>query len=162
MKTKKKNQQGVTLIELLVVVVISSIALIAAAMPFVAEQAFWRTGRERAAAQQDAQMVLRAMARTARQGTGYAVNQGGSSVTISLPACSRDFQLANGNQLQMVDHCVVPAQTLTLIDGVRSTVTQFVATTVVANRLVNIQLEITQGNQEREQLRTQLFLRNAA
>lgn len=155
------NQKGFTLVELMMVVAITAIALVAASMPFMMEQSFWRTGRQRTAAQQDAQMVMRAIARTARTGTGYVVGQGNTSVTFNLPGCNRVFQLFNGNQLQVVDNCVAPPETKTLIDGGLSDVTQFVVTPIVPNRLVEIQVEVTQGTQERELLRTQIFLRNA-
>lgn len=154
------NEKGFSMIELLMVVIISAIALVGAAMPFYAEQAFWRTGKERAGSQRDAHMVMRAIARTAREGTGYTIDLGARSVTFH-GNCDQDFQWVNGNQLQMVDHCVSPAATQVLIDGAASRITQFTVMQVVANRLVDIQLEILQGNQEREQLHTQIFLRNA-
>ncbi len=156
----QNDERGVTMIELLCVVIISAIALVGAAMPFYAEQAFWRTGRERTGSQRDAQFVMRTIARTAREGTGYTIDLATNSVTFHLSGCDQDFQRV-GSRFQMVDHCTLPAETRVLIDGGASDVTQFTVTQVVANRLVDIQLEILQGNQEREQLHTQIFLRNA-
>ena len=157
------HEQGVTLVELLITIALSAIVLLAAAIPFVAEKSFWAAGRRQAEAQRDAQMAMRALAHMARQGQGYTVAGTGDSITVNFAGCNRQFQRggADPHQLLMIDNCVAPAKTMTLIDGVKSQVTQLVFTPVVANKLVTIQLQVTHENQKNETLQTNLFLRNA-
>lgn len=156
------NQRGLTLIELLITIIISTIALLGATAPFIAERSFWASGKRQTEAQRDAQMALRSMARFARQGNGYVPTGDGHSVTFNFAGCNRQFQLAgaNNDQLLMVDNCVAPPKNVTLIDGVRSKVTQLVFTNVTS-KLVNIQLQVTRENRQNETLQTDLFLRNA-
>ena len=155
-----KNERGFSLIELLITMIISSIAMMALAVPFMAERSMWATGRQQAAAQRDAQMALRTMARVAREGNNYVINA--NSITFTTPCGTKVFQTAGNSsqQFEMVDNCAAPSQTVTLIDGTRSRVTQF-NPTAVTTRLVQIQFQITNEGQENEQLQTQLFLRNA-
>lgn len=157
------HERGVTLVELMVTMVLGAIVLLAAVMPFIAERSFWAAGRRQAEAQRDAQMAMRALAHMARQGQGYAVAPTGDSITVNFTGCNRQFQRggADPHQLLMVDNCVAPSKTTTLIDGVKSQVTQLVFTPVVANKLVTIQLQVTHENQKNETLQTNLFLRNA-
>ena len=156
---KVTNQQGVTLIELLIVMFLSIIALMAATTPFVGERSFWGTGSRQAEAQRSAQVVMRAIARVAREGTSYFILN--NQITFTTPCGTRVFQTAgNGNnQFQMVDNCVIPALTVTLIYGVKSKVTQFVPAQI-NTKLVDIQLQVKQENQQSEQLQTQIYLRN--
>ena len=156
------NERGVTLVELMVTMVLGTIVLLAAVMPFIAERSFWATGRRQAEAQRDAQMALRAMARTARQGQGYTVNGTSDLLTLNFTGCNRQFQRsgAANEKLLLVDNCVAPATTQTLIDGTKSRVTQL-AFTAVTSKLVTIQLQVTHENQRNETMQTNLFLRNA-
>ena len=158
---KAANQQGVTLIELLIVMFLSLIALMAASTPFVGERSFWGTGTRQAEAQRSAQVALRAIARVAREGSSVDTPIPANQITFNTPCGKRTFQTAgNGNnQFQMVDNCVLPALTVTLIDGVKSKVIQFTPTLINA-KLVDIQLQVKQENQQSEQLQTQLYLRN--
>ena len=161
---KVTNQQGVTLIELLIVMFLSIIALMAATTPFVGERSFWGTGSRQAEAQRSAQVVLRAIARVARQSTSFtlAANQiTFTSICSSGSTNTRIFKTAGtGNsQFQFVDNCVAPALTVTLVDGAKSKVTQFTPTSI-NTKLVDIQLQIQQENQQSELLQTELYLRN--
>ena len=158
------NQRGLTLMELMIAMIIGSIALLAFTIPFVAQRSFLVSGRRQTEAQRDAQIAFRSMALAAREGTSYLVNPTGSAITINYTflGCNRQFQLggAANSQLLLIDNCAVPAQVVTLIDGIRSRVTQLVFTPVTI-RLVNIQLQVTHEGRENELLQTQLFLRNA-
>ena len=163
---KLRNQRGVTLLELLIVIIISVILVLTAMVPFVAERLFWGRGRRRVESQQDAQIVMRAIERVARESSLYAVNA--NQITFTSPCGTRQFQLAgaSNNQLQLVNNCVSPAQTLTFIDGNRSRVTNWVITPV-NTKLVTIQLRVahrllaTDPREENETLVTEFFLRNA-
>ena len=160
------NQRGFSLLELLIAMIISSIALLGAAAPFIAERSFWASGKRQVEAQRDAQMALRSMARFARQGNGYVIGGSSGNVTIvftrpSGNVCFEGGPTFNNGQLRRFDGtCGSPAPTI-LIDGVRSKVTQLVFTSVTTNKLVNIQLQVTRENQQNETLQTDLFLRNA-
>lgn len=155
-KRSRTNERGVTLIELIIVVLISAIALLGAVTPFVGERSFWGTGRRQVEAQRSAQLVMRAIARVARQSSSYlpAANQ----ITFNTPCGPVVFQTAGSanDQFQKID-CT--GQTITLIDGVRSAVTQFTATFITL-KLIDIQVQITEENQQSEILQTQIFLRN--
>jgi prepilin-type N-terminal cleavage/methylation domain-containing protein len=148
-------KRGVTLIELLITVVIGSITLCALAMPFIADRSFWASGRGQSEAQRDAQMVMRAIARVARESTGYTAATG-----FQPPVGpSRQFCLQAG-QLFLADTCTNPTTSVLLIDGNRSLVTNLVIAPIT-NKLVRIQLEVTHLNRGTEQLETELLLRNA-
>ena len=163
MRSSIRQAGGVTLLELLIAMIIGSIAFFALAVPFVAERSFWNTGARQAEAQRDAQFVLRAIARIARQSSGYAISEGGAKITFTTPggpaSCVRGGATYSG-QMHLYEDCGVSPQ-LMLIDGVRSRVTTL-AITAVTSSLVHIQLRVTHQNQQDEQLDTDLFLRNAA
>ena len=145
------NRRGVTLIELLITVVIGAIAFFALAMPFIAERASWGAGNRQTEAQRDAQMGMRAIARTARASSSY------NAVTGFTVACGTTTFTKVGSQLLM-NNCGTP---LTLINGVKSQVASF-SITPVGTKLVSVVLRVTRvGGQEDEQLQSQLFLRNA-
>ena len=161
MKNRRMNERGFSLIELMIVMIISAIAMISIAPAFMTERSFWAQGNRQAAAQRDAEMALRAIARVARQSNNYVINA--NQITFTTPAgCTRQFQTAGAanDQLQLVDNCIAPSETVTLIDGVRSDVTQFM-TTSITTRLVQIQLRVTRENREHAQMQTQIFLCNA-
>lgn len=159
------NRRGVTLIELLMTIIIGSIAFFPLAVPFVGERSFWGTGQRQTEAQRDAQMVLRAMARVVRESNGYTIAAGG--VTFNgAPTCGGNpviFELHPGGVFHQ--HC--GSNTTILIDGVRSKVTSFTPTTIIANKLVQValtvthQLRTTDSRTRSETLATQLYLRNA-
>ena len=152
------NERGVSLIELLITMVIALVALSAATTPFVAERSFWTTGNRRVEAQRDAQLVMHSIARVARESNDFIVN--GNTLTFTSPAaCDYDFQ-NSGTQFQMVKRsCITPAQTIVLLDGTKSVMTQFVPTEI-STKVVQIQLEVTREGQEKEKMETQIFLRN--
>ena len=151
--------------ELLVILVIGSIAMMALAAPFSAERSLWGTGKRQTEAQRDAQIALRAIARVAHESSAYAI--AGNAITFTAPCGPRQFSLVSGNQLRFTDNCP-PAKTLTLIDGLRSQVANFTLTPVITNRLVRIQLQVTNRlrttdtQQRSELLITELYLRNAS
>ena len=146
------TRRGVTLVELIVTVVIGAIAFFALAMPFIAERSFWGSGNRQTEAQRDAQVVMRAIARTARSSSGY------NAVTGFTVNCGTTSFTKSGSQLLM-DSC---GDALTLIDGAKSQVASF-SITPVSTKLVTVQLRITRvGGQEDESLQSQLFLRNAS
>lgn len=164
---KLSNRQGVTLVELMVAVVISVIAILAAAMPFIAERSFWGRGRRQVEAQRDAQMALHSMARYAHQSEEYEVNGAGNRITFHYPntvcASTRIFRLGgiSNDQFLLEDNCASPAQTTVLIDGNRSEVTNLLFT-AINERLIGVRIEVTHKNQQNELLQTELYLRNAS
>ena len=159
-----------TLIELLVAILIGSIAMFGLVLPFVEGGNLLRSGTRRAEAQRDAQVVMHQIARVARQSKLYSISNNNNQISFTSVTnnCTRVFQRAgaSNNQLQMTDNCLIPAQTFTLIDGVRSQVTAWTLTAVINNKLVRISLQLsnrlrTTGNgQLGETLVTELFLRN--
>ena len=161
---KTCSRRGVTLIEVLITIVISAIALFALVPPFLAEGSFFRKGKRQTEAQRDAQMVLRAMARVARESNDYT--SGAGIVTFhGAPTCGGGdvtFELHPGGELHQ--HC--GGNTSILIDGVRSQVAAFTPSQIIAKRLVLIHLQVdhrlrtTDPNLESETLDTELFLRN--
>jgi len=156
-----RRRRGVTLIEVLITIVISAIALFALVPPFLAEGSFFRKGKRQTEAQRDAQMVLRAMARATREGSGYDPATNKFTVPCGLVWFER--HAADGTLHQHGCLGDVP-----LIDGAigRSKATSFTVTPIIANRLVQIgltvthQLRPTDPNTESENLVTELFLRN--
>lgn len=154
-------QKGVTLIELILAMIISLIAMMATATLFVEERSLWAKGFRETEAQRDAQLVLDTIARAARQSNGYVI--AGNRITFTSTCGTQTFQTAgvSGDQFELIDNCAVPSQTLTLIDGVRSRVSQFVGTSI-NSKLIDLRLEVTRENQQREFLQTQVFLRNAS
>ena len=155
------NKRGVSLIELLITMVISAIAILALAAPFMAERSFWARGKRRVEAQRDAQMVLRAIAHVARPSTGCDASNPAELLCTSVLHCDTEFQ-TSGPQFQMIDDCQAPAKTITLIDGTKSAVTQFRTTPVVGTKVVKIELEVTREGKEKALLVTQIFARNAS
>ena len=155
------NRRGVTLIELLMTIVIGSIAFFPLAVPFVGERSFWGTGQRQTEAQRDAQLILRAMARAIREGSGYdpATN------AFAVPCGTVIFEAhADGSFHQ--HGCLGDAILIDSSVG-RSKVTSFTVTPVIANKLVQIaltvthQLRATDPRTQSETLATQLYLRNA-
>jgi len=161
--------------------VISAIAMMALAIPFVAERAFWGSGKAQAESQRDAEMVIRAMAAVAREATAYTpISNGPGYGAISF---GRDVSLGGERCFQggpnsptngrFVVHpaCAggvgVGAETV-LIDGIRSRVEEFSITSVIPNKLARLRLVVshhpivTSPRVEREVLETELFLRNGS
>lgn len=153
-----KNERGFSLIELLVTMIIASIALFATAVPFMAERSFWQRGKRQVEAQRDAHLMMRSIARAARQSNHSSVT--GNILTLTA-ACGTHIFQTSGSEFQITNNCVSPAQTTTLIDGADSAVTQFVPT-IISSKIVKIELQITRESKAAEQLETQIFLRNAA
>ena len=171
--------RGFTLVEMLVVVVISAISLMALSVPFVGGRVYALSGNNQAEAQRDAQMVLRAMARAGRECKQYSLPVGFPPGATNLsfdncpvdpiyPAGSRCFvgTPSTGTMILTSPNCQTPS-TKVLINGVRSKVTAFTVTPIVANKVVNIKLTVTHqptatsSRKETEVLETDLFLRNA-
>ena len=182
------NKRGVTLIEMLIALIISSIAMMALAVPLIAERAMVGSGKAQTESQRDAEVVMRAVARAARDGEafteriGYAPNgqiefsypsstvltcfQGGPTVTFN----GQDGVLLMGGTCTVGGSYGPPAGAQPLIDGRRSNVRNFTITRVMLppnqERLVRIHLEVTHepivgaGRQEDEVLETEIFLRN--
>lgn len=164
------NQKGVTLIEILIVAIIGAIALIALAVPFMAERRFSGLGKSQVEAQRDAQLVTRAIARIARESSVFSItgSAGDQTLVFTTPCGSVSFRGGsafnnggpNTGQLIRTDNCVAPAATSVLIDGVRSKVTNFTATSVTLNKMVDLQIDIQYQNQRSELLQTRIYLRN--
>jgi prepilin-type N-terminal cleavage/methylation domain-containing protein len=163
------NRRGVTLVELLITVVIGSIAFFALSVPFVTERSMWASGKAQTEAQRDAQFVLRAMARQARQSTGYII--GGAdpnwSITFDVSDCDGNPATPDPGEAVFEKHgdllhlhyCGGEAD---LIDGVRSKVIQFTPSPVAGTtKLVEIEIDVVHKDRENEHLITQLYLRNA-
>jgi len=178
-----KHSRGVTLIELLMVVIIASIGMFALVPPLLAEGQLFRKGKRQTEAQRDAQIALRAIARVARESTGYELQVSTPGYTVirffrpsgtvqcfrggtSPPPPNAPFSLIVGPACEF--H---PSHTV-LIDGVRSRVQTFAVTPVppAPSSLFRIQLNVShrlRGDpnpdpfSEVEQLETEIFLRNA-
>ena len=182
------QQRGVTLIELLMVLVISAIAMFPLAIPFVADRAFWGSGKAQAESQRDGEMVMRAIARFARESKEYPLafllpgpNHG--RIQFVKPSgeqmCFEGGPNFPGNpgklymgSLSAGGNCVIGQGTM-LIDGNRSKVTNTTGNTgfsiiPINSKLVRIRLEVTHeaiagsGRQENEVLETEIFLRNGS
>ena len=165
------NRHGVTLIELLITVVIGSIAMLAMVVPFSSERIFWLRGETQAEAQRDSQLVLRAMARVARQSSCYDL-VGANQVTLySGPRAGTCTGAVNGCFQSVGSQFVgypgaCGASPLTLVDGTRSQVTSLSITRPIAgsDRIIQVQIGVTHfkgTRQNSEQLATRIFLRNA-
>ena len=143
-----------------------SIAFLALALPFISERSFWALGRGQAGAQGDAQMVIRAISRVARESSAADVDPANPSRVIFTRSCGNaTFEGGpgfNNGQLQRLDTCQAPVQADLLIDGVRSRVNEFTVTYDDVENLVKIRLGVENENQRTERLETQIFLRNAA
>ena len=160
------NRRGVTLIELLMTVVIGAIAMFALVPPFIAEGNFFRKGKRQTEAQRDAQMALRAIAFVAHESTGYSIPTSDTINFLNTSVCGTNPVTFHADAVSKDLHMHCGGNTTPLIDGVRSRVVSFTPTTVIANRLVHIQLDVshqlrtTDTASENEVLDTDLFLRN--
>ena len=169
------NKRGVTLIEMLIALIISSIAMMALAVPLIAERAMVGSGKAQTEAQRDAEMVMRAIARNGRQSdtaTIFPTTPDSYQLQFSNPAtiCFQGGP-AFGNRLLLgPGGCGAGGGGggNVLIDGIRSIVTRFIATEIVHNKLVRVHLEVTHTpivggpRQEDEVLETEIFLRNGS
>ena len=178
------STHGVTLIELLMAVIISAIAFFPLAMPFIGERSFWGTGERQTEAQRDAQMVLRTMARAARECHAYSTGTGGflpGATLLSFDSCANDPiypagsrcfaggpAYLGGTMIFRSTNCQTIPSTIVLIDGTRrSQVVNFTVTPIVPNKLVRVHLEVshrrttTDTRVRNEILETEIFLRNA-
>ena len=160
----RRSEAGATLVELLMAIVISSIALFALAMPLVAGQRFWRSGRQRVEAQRDAQAAFRAIAKLARDSSAGVISGGPGSQTISFTrACGGVSTIQAGPSVgtgRFVVNDACSGKTFDLIDGTRSRVTQFTLTKI-NSKLVHVHLVVTHQNCRNETLDTEMFLCNA-
>jgi len=164
------RRQAFTLIELVITMVISTLALLALSVPFMAERTFWGAGNRQTEAQRDAQVALRALGRAAREASSYAVMNPGPTLgqlTVTGPGgvtCVTGGPAAGG-QLLLGNGCADPAP-LVLIDGVRSRVASL-QVTPAGTRLVRVRLllqhrlRVTDVTVEDELVETELYLRNA-
>lgn len=162
------SRRGFTLVEGLMAVIISAIALMTLAVPFLAQQRLWRQGWTQSEAQRDAQIVMRSIARSARQASAVAVStvSGYERVDLTVPSgsgnCTVTFEggaALNGGQLRKIDGCDSNTQTL-LIDGVRSRVGTFSPTRLGNGTLLSVDIDVITEDQENEPLSTTVFLRN--
>ena len=173
------TQKGVTLIELLMVIVISAIAMMALAVPLVAERAFLGSGQAQAESQRDGEMALRAMARGARQSSACNITPGpGNKVQVQFVGGLRcfkggpDYPAAGRGELHLFDESCAGAggiATAILIDGNRSKVEEMTVSAPVNNKLVRVHLRVSHhpiaadpSRIEDEVLDTELFLRNGS
>lgn len=173
-----KRRRGFTLVELLIATLISFLVLLALSVPFVAQNSFWTRGSTQVDAQRDAQLVLSTIAKSARQKVTYTAittTPGNGILVLREPCGSVTFQggPAFGGQLQVQSTGTCPSPlNLTLIDGVRSRVTNFTPIHVSAPpdyKLLRIQLAVTNAyrtaaanaNSSSEFLDTEIHLRNA-
>lgn len=143
-------------------IVISTIAMMALAAPFVAERRFWLLGTAQSESQRDAQVGLRAIARRARQGSSYAIGMSGAQIGFTTPTGSVCYQGGPvfGNQLRLFTTLNCTGAYTALIDGNRSQVTTF-TTASISSRIVQVQLAVQYNNSESESLITEIYLRNA-
>jgi type II secretory pathway pseudopilin PulG len=168
-----KRLGGFTLTELLVTFVITAVMMTAFTAPFMAERIFWREGNQQMEAQRDAQLVLRAVARFAREANAATVTtpaSGQTQITLTCPLDTTPVTWApvvflggpglNGGQMQMTDQRVSPARTIPLINGIKSKVQVFTASFV--NKILFVQVQVQNQDFGSETLETRIFLRNAA
>lgn len=161
-----KSKKGITLLEALITIIIASIAFFALAMPFIAERSFWSSGERQVAAQRDAQLVTRAIARVARESDNYLIdNTAGYPQILFDRFCGDNSSFQGGptlgtGRLDFTNTCVSPTQTYSLIDGVKSKVTQFAVTQINA-KLFKVRINVLHENETNELLETQIYLRNA-
>ena len=94
----KRAHRGVTLVEVLITVVIASIAMMALAVPFVAERSFWGVGKRQTEAQRDAQLAMRTIARMGREGATYYLDSPENPMILRfefdnkpIPKCDKIF-----------------------------------------------------------------------
>jgi prepilin-type N-terminal cleavage/methylation domain-containing protein len=157
------NARGVTLVEVLITVIISSIALLAMAVPFVAERSFWATGQRQTEAQRDAQLIMRALTRVARESGSFAIDADGAGVRFYLDPNRTDCRAyfrggpAFSGRFERYERC--GAEPTVLIEG-QSRLRAIVFEPVDWN-LVRVRVDVTRQNREDERLETDLYLRNA-
>ena len=174
---RKPRCAGVTLVELLVTLLIAGIAFFALAVPFFSERSFWRQGERQTEAQRNAQVGLRALARSGRESSGHNLVVGTSSNTITfsnvicpgpdgIRGTPDDFTISQqftgnpgGNGKFQMDSCS-GGPPVDFIDGNRTRVTFWQATAVTA-RLVRVRMQVTQKGEKNELLETEIYLRNA-
>lgn len=167
MKTKlRKSGDGLTLIELLIAILMGVIVMMSLVFPFAAERAYWRTGGRQVEAQRDAQFVLRYVERRLRQAVTCSVAGNVISFKTTAAGPTETFQrstatLPPANRFLYNDGA---GNTTTLIDAVRSSVSNFTVTkTVLASgsSMLTISLTITHQGERTEILQTMICLRNA-
>ena len=156
------KRSGVTLIELLIVIILSSITVLAMAVPFVMERQFWAQGRSQTESQRDAQLALRGIARVARESGCYLIDGDGSGVTFYTDdTCATCTAYVDGDigagTLTIARNCGAP---YAVIDGVRSSVFGFAVNAVTASE-VSFQIDVQHQNRNDETLVTEIYLRNA-
>ncbi len=167
-----RARRGVTLIELLIALVISGIAMMAIAMPFVAERAFWRHGMQQTQAQRDAQLAMRAIARAARGSTGYTISSSGPSkakITFATSqVCAGNNQIFDGGPNvgsgALTSQCGSNAAQYLINrpgDQTGSKVTELRFQSASTSNRVHIIITVTTKNNESERLETDVYLRNA-
>ena len=174
------NHRGVTLIELLVVLILSSIAMMAVALPLVADRTLWASGNAQAESQRDAEIAFRALTRFARESKSFTVGATGPAYGkiqfIHPDGTQMCFEggpsfPGNNNKFRMGGQCVsggTGGAGVFLIDGNRSKVvnstgiTGFTITPIIPNKLVRVRLEVQHKNRENEILETELALRNGS
>ena len=162
---------GVTLVELLITTVIASIAMMALAIPLIAERSFWGTGKRQTEAQRDAQLAMRAIARVGREAWEFDVvsvnpNQSVLKFKNSGASCEKTFIGDRINwKLYFLDACA--GTSTELINGERSRLKEMFVEGIGA-RQVRIRLRVAHSlrandpREEDEVLETQLYLRNAS
>ncbi len=141
--------------------VIGVIAFMPLAMPFVAERSFWRSGSAKAESQRDAQLVLRAMARAARESTSYTLTPDGGRVQFATPDCPAGSVAFEVHDTAELHWHTCDGDEVALVDGARSQVVEFTVTRVTT-RLLHVRLHVIYDGRDDEILETQLHLRNAA
>lgn len=172
----RHRRRGVSLIELLIVMIISSIAMMALAIPFADERLFWGVGKRQTESQRDAQVALRTMANEARESdTCQILPAGATSAAVSFHdpftgqgACFVGGPVVGGQLIWRagIGTGCEGATVGVLIDGVRSRVVQMTATEIVDNQLVRVLVQVahrlrtTDPRQQDELLETQFYLRN--
>ena len=152
-----RSSAGVTIVELLMAIIISSIAFMALAVPFVSERTFWIAGKAQTESQRSAQVVLRAIARVARESKRLEPGKG-----FLTPTCGagKEFSWV-GEEIQFTDRCS-GGPAVTIATGV----TEFNLEQVVLNNRfrVRVHIRVRQLNRpnEDEILDTEIYLRNGS
>ena len=158
--------RGFTLTEILMTFVITSVMMVAFTAPFMAERIFLREGNQQMEAQRDAELVLHAITRVARECKDAEVTapaSGQTQITLSCPLDTTPVTWAPvvflGGQMQRTDQRVSPARTILLINGIKSKVQVFTAS--FANQILYLQVQVNNQDFGSETLETRIFLRNA-
>ena len=147
-------------------------------MPFVAERVFWKQGKQQTEAQRDAQMVMRAIARTARGASAVSLPSS-SSVTLTRRCDSGTgngtvtYEKSGVQLLKRTLVCKIDGSDVStvgsepkLIDGVRSKVATF--TPAVNGTVLSVVLDVYHNiiptdsdPAQHEYLQTNIYMRNA-